>query len=274
MVNDLFFHIHYCNGGKREPGEFRPTMMKMLSHHELLLVTAGTGSITVRGKRHPFQSGMLLYIAPNVPHALEMRADAPAGLLTVHFSCARVRLSDGKWDVRDEARALPLSPARALSDARGVEELFKKLVDGWYAKLPRYEFEAKTQLQQLLIKITQNETEESPNYAAARKVEKVIAFMLENLGGKVTLDGLSRLVQLSPAYLSRVFRKATGCTVIEYFTKLKIDKAKELLPEGGKKVREVSQLLGFADEFYFSRTFKRLVGVSPSEFYSRIVHEV
>jgi AraC-type DNA-binding domain-containing proteins len=54
---------------------------------------------------------------------------------------------------------------------------------------------------------------------------------------------------------------------------LKIDKAKELLIEGNKKVKEVAYELGYTNEFYFSRIFKRIEGLSPSEFYSKNVYE-
>ena len=74
-------------------------------------------------------------------------------------------------------------------------------------------------------------------------------------------------MQLSSAYLSRVFKETTGYSVIEFFNKIKVDKAKELIIEGDKKVKEVAQILGFTDEFYFSRIFKKIEGISPSEFY-------
>jgi YesN/AraC family two-component response regulator len=90
----------------------------------------------------------------------------------------------------------------------------------------------------------------------------------------VTLTELSELVQLSPTYLSRVFKETTEYSVIEFFNKMKIDKAKELIIEGNKMVREVAQILGFTDEFYFSRIFKKIEGISPSEYYNKNVHEV
>jgi YesN/AraC family two-component response regulator len=54
---------------------------------------------------------------------------------------------------------------------------------------------------------------------------------------------------------------------------MKIDKAKELIIEGNKKVKEVAYELGYANEFYFSRTFKRIEGISPSEFYTKNVYD-
>ncbi|MNI36476.1 HTH-type transcriptional activator Btr [compost metagenome] len=82
---------------------------------------------------------------------------------------------------------------------------------------------------------------------------------------------LAELVQLSYTYLSRAFKEITGYSVIEFFNKLKMDKAKALLLEDGMKIKDVAQTLGYSDEFYFSRLFKKMEGVSPSEFQSKNV---
>lgn len=96
--------------------------------------------------------------------------------------------------------------------------------------------------------------------------------MRQNIKRKVTLAQMSEIAQLSPFYLSRVFKEVTGYPIITYFNKMKIDKAKELFVEGNKKVKEVAYELGFTNEFYFSRIFKKIEGISPSEFYSKNVY--
>jgi YesN/AraC family two-component response regulator len=128
--------------------------------------------------------------------------------------------------------------------------------------------------QQLIIAISQNRKKQNQNYATSLKVEKIIQYMHQNINNKVTLTELSEMVHLSPFYLSKSFKETTGYSVIEYFNKIKIDKAKELMIEGNKKVKEVAQALGFTDEFYFSRMFKRIEGISPSEYSSKNVHGV
>ena len=67
-------------------------------------------------------------------------------------------------------------------------------------------------------------------------------------------------------------KETTGYSVIEFFNKIKVDRAKELIIEGDKKIKEVAQVLGFTDEFYFSRIFKKIEGTSPSKFYIKNVH--
>lgn len=272
-IDELIFHIHYCNGRKfNGPGQPPLKMARTLQHHELLFVCSGTGIFNIKDRRYTIKKNTLLYISPGHPYSIELDPTAPAGLLTVHFSYTKVNFNEGKWDIVGETRSLSQKFARELEDPYLVEEQFEKLVDCWNQKLPGYEFMARTMLQQLMITIMQNLNKHPKNFANSMKIEKIIQHMHQNIQGKITLPELSEMVQMTPAYMSRTFKETTGYTIIEYFNKLKIDKAKTLLIEGDKKIKEVSQELGFADEFYFSRIFKKIEGITPSQFYSRIVH--
>lgn len=272
-IKNLFFHIHYCNYRQfTESGRYSKKISKKLQHHELVFIKGGKGNITIENKRYQYKDGMLLYVRPDVLHSIEIDIYEPGCFLSVHFSCASVSFNDGKWEARSEFEILPLHAALELKDYYGIEDIFKKLVDGWNAKLPGYEFITRTLFQQLLIAIYQNTRKQNESYSSSLKVEKVIQYMHQNINTRVTVAELSELVQLSASYLSRAFRDVTGYSVIEYFNKVKIDKAKEQLIEGDKKVKEVARALGFIDEFYFSRVFKKLEGISPSEFCSRNVH--
>lgn len=274
-THNLVFHIHYCNGRKyRKPDERRPKLTRTLQHHELFFVSGGKGSIILGNKKYAFKEGMLFYILPGVLHTLDIDTEEPAAFMSVHFSFVNVAFNEEAWAFTEEPKALAIPAAQQLKDYYMVEELFRKLVDCWHAKLPGYVFAARTQFQQLLIAIYQNMKKQDRNYATSLKVEKIIQYMQDHVEGKVTLDELAALVQLSPAYLSRTFKETTGNSVIEFFNRLKIDKAKELILEGNMKIKEVAGALGFSDEFYFSRIFKAAEGISPSEFHSKNVHVV
>jgi AraC-like DNA-binding protein len=274
-IKNLFFHIHYCNCRQfNESGRYPSKITRTIQHHELVFVTGGKGTIIIEKKRYQVKAGMLFYICPDVLHSIETDIEESICFLSVHFSYARVSFNDSKWAIRGEAGILPLRSALELKDYYHIDDIFKKLVASWNAKLPGYEFITKTLLQQLLIAIFQNIRKQNQNYSISLKVEKIIKYMHQNINNRVTLTELSELVQLSSAYLSRAFKETTGYSVIEFFNKIKIDKAKELIIEGNKRVKEVAQALGFTDEFYFSRIFKRIEGISPSEYYSRNVHGV
>lgn len=274
-LNNLYFHIHYCNS--KQPNDGKPLKRKIsrtLQHHELLLIIGGKGSFTLDRKKYPVRDGLLFYIRAGLPHTIEIDEAEPIYFYSVHFSYVSIGYDDGAWSIGKAPDGLPLPQVRALPNGYLVEDAFRRLTSAWSAKQPGYEPLARAGLQQLLYEIFVQVKRQHQNHAVTLKVEKVIQHMREHLGERLTLAELSDLVHLSTYYLTRVFKQATGYTVIEYFNKLKMDKAKELLVDGDKKIKEVALQLGFADEFYFSRTFKRIEGVSPSEFHSKIVHGV
>lgn len=274
-IKNLFFHIHYCNCRQSYESERLPRKItRTIQHHELAFFTGGKGSIIIENKRYSIKEGMLFYICPEVQHSIEIDTTEPICIRSVHFSYTHVNFNDSKWAISDEVKMLPLHSVQELKDYYHIDDIFKKLVDSWNSKLPGYEFMTKTLLQQLLIAIFQNTRKQNQNYSTSLKMEKIIKYMHQNLNNRVTLTELSEMVQLSSPYLSRTFKETTGYSVIEFFNKMKIDKAKELIIEGNKGVKEVAQALGFTDEFYFSRIFKKIEGVSPSEYYSRNVHGV
>lgn len=274
-LNHLHFHIHYCNSKQPNDGkQLRSSIRRTLTHHELLLVTGGKGSITLDRKELLVQEGMLIYIHAGLPHHIQMDETDPICFYSVHFSYAGIRFDDGTWTIGQKTEHLPLPSMQVLQNGYLVEDAFRRLTAAWFAKLPGYELLTRAGLEQLLYEVLAHVQRQNQNHAVALKVEKVIQYMREHLGERLTLAELSEQVHLSTYYLSRAFKQTTGFTVIEYFNKLKIDKAKELIMETDKKIKDIALELGFTDEFYFSRIFKRTEGMSPSEFYSKIVHGV
>jgi AraC-like DNA-binding protein len=97
-------------------------------------------------------------------------------------------------------------------------------------------------------------------------IRQSIAFMTNNLGAEVSLIELAELAGMSVSRYTAGFRQLTNCSPVEYFNRLKVQKACELLRSTTKCVREIGRELGFADPYYFSHAFKNIAGVSPVKF--------
>ena len=82
----------------------------------------------------------------------------------------------------------------------------------------------------------------------------------------ISLDEVSREVNISPYYFSKLFKDSTEQNFIEYLTNLRMDKAKELLLTTDSSMKEICSMVGYADPNYFSRTFKKNIGVTPTEY--------
>jgi len=98
-------------------------------------------------------------------------------------------------------------------------------------------------------------------------VDRAKRYIEEKYAAKdMSLDEVSRIVEVSPYYFSKIFKEETGENFIEYLTRVRIDKAKELLNLSTLSMKEICQEVGYADPNYFSRAFKKNVGVTPTEY--------
>lgn len=131
----------------------------------------------------------------------------------------------------------------------------------------------KSYIEQLLIyliRLGNEATEKALPVAAeegkAKIVDAVISYLKDNIKNPVTLDSVVENIRFSKTYLKEIFRKVTGTTIMKYLTALRIDRAKELLSEGGLTVSEISILCGYQSVHYFSNAFKKETGMTPTEY--------
>ncbi|SMB99068.1 two-component system, response regulator YesN [Thermanaeromonas toyohensis ToBE] len=102
-------------------------------------------------------------------------------------------------------------------------------------------------------------------------IKQAIAYINKNFSRNIGVEDVARAVGISPAHLSRLFKQELGRTVIEYLTLVRLEQAKLLLRKGDLTLEEISRRVGYNDVAYFSRVFKREVGVTPGIFRSTTV---
>lgn len=100
-------------------------------------------------------------------------------------------------------------------------------------------------------------------------VKKAKAYIQEHFSEDVSLDDVSREVNISPYYFSKIFKEESGENFIEYLTKIRMEKAKEMLANPEISIKEVSAMSGYADPNYFSRIFKKQTDMTPREYKAR-----
>jgi len=100
----------------------------------------------------------------------------------------------------------------------------------------------------------------------ARKIEQSIAYMLEHLNQRLEVATLAALARVSPSHFFALFKRRTGCPPIDYFIRLRMQHARELLDAGSLHVKDVAEALGYEDPFYFSRVFKAVNRIPPSRY--------
>ena len=82
----------------------------------------------------------------------------------------------------------------------------------------------------------------------------------------LTLSSLANKYNLSEPYLSTLLKKSLSCTFMDYITKMRVERAKDLLLNDGLKITDISKMVGYENDLSFRRAFSRYAGVSPSQF--------
>ncbi|MFD0669960.1 helix-turn-helix domain-containing protein [Cohnella sp. GCM10027633] len=102
-------------------------------------------------------------------------------------------------------------------------------------------------------------------YTDHSEINKVIGYIHTHYDNNITLRSMASFVSLDESYLSSLFKKKTGVSLIHYVQQVRIDRAKQLLAEG-KSVNQAAELVGFVDDSYFIKIFRRFENRSPAEF--------
>lgn len=106
-----------------------------------------------------------------------------------------------------------------------------------------------------------------PATAALLRVGETIGYLERHYAdGHITLDTLAKMAHMSKRNLLRVFSEGVGASPIDYLIRVRVNKAAELLREGKLSITEIAYAVGFQDGNYFSRQFRRVMGVSPRHY--------
>ena len=101
-------------------------------------------------------------------------------------------------------------------------------------------------------------------------VDQANSIIYERFNAELTLDEISKELCVSPQYFSRLYKDETGINFIEQLTHVRLENAKKLLEQGTYSIKEICFMSGYSDPNYFSRLFKKHLGVSPSVYLKEV----
>lgn len=112
---------------------------------------------------------------------------------------------------------------------------------------------------------------EGHNEQVLKSVQEVLQFVEEHYDEDIGLETIADRVDLSPNYLSAIFKQTTGRSYIDYLTELRMKKAKEKLQDLSLTVYEIAEAIGYSSSQYFSRVFKKHIGMTPSAYRNSVL---
>lgn len=99
---------------------------------------------------------------------------------------------------------------------------------------------------------------------------RVVTYLEDHLNSKVTIEQICRDTLVGRSQLQKIFRDRSGLGIIEYFSQMKITAAKQMIRTNRMNFTQISERLGYTSIHYFSRQFKKLTNMTPSEYASSV----
>ena len=230
-------------------------------HYLIHLVLSGKGTYKVGGEVWHLQAGDLFLIKPSQLIVYAADSEDPWEYCWVGFNGACANKLAAQLPFTDLAPIHHARDSRALEDAmmniyhaRGLEPQDEAAMVGYL-----YLFISE------LMKETR-EAEPHSTSSSSQYVLNAIKYIQFNYSHDISINDVAKSVGVSRSHLYRVFMSNVGKSPIDYLTEYRINEACNLLRSSNLSIAEVAISVGFFDQFYFSRVFKKAVGIPPSKY--------
>lgn len=251
---------------------------------EMVYVDKESLFCTANGESIPMRQGEVLFHKPGERHSLAANGSEAPNVFVLCFECRSdaMRFFDGKR-VKLDKRLVQLiylitEEGKKTFDIPFSDPKLRKMVLLPNAVLGGEQL-IKNYLEIFLVELLRSEAQlgvrEGEKIFFARKsygkkpVDQTIAVLERGIYESLSVDDICERAAYGRGYLFRVFKATTGKSIMEYYLSLKIERAKQLLREGELSVQEIAATLAFNEPNYFSKTFKRITGLTPSAYKKR-----
>ena len=233
----------------------------------LIYCVKGQGWCEMDGDRHDVRSGDLLVVPPKSPHAYGADEQQPWTIFWVHATGRNIAFLLKELDVTPERPVLFVGQDPQLLALFG--EVLDVLEHGYAPSHLLYGSQILAHLIGAMIWHRHRSGRHALN--ANHKVAQSVTFMKQNLAKPLPVSTLAGLANLSASHYAALFKRQMGYAPIDYFIRLKMHESCRLLDTTSLSVKEIAAMVGYEDPFYFSRVFKLINEMSPTEY--RLMHK-
>jgi AraC-like DNA-binding protein len=243
------------------------------SFFEICYAFAGRGEFRVCNEVYEVKAGDVFVAKPDEPHEIIAHKKEPLEIYFWSYTLVPPpKRQTGSSDVDTLLRAFLETKRRVNSEMIQMEKTLELLTDEVVKREAGYSQVIQGLVTKLLLDTARAVTNvhvpsapssRSPGDAA---VDLMVRYLHDNYDRAVSVQNVAAQVHLSERHARRLFLEATGKTMKEYLTSLRLDVAKQRLLGENVSVSEIAYAVGFNDVRHFSTTFRTVVGVTPSEF--------
>jgi AraC-like DNA-binding protein len=257
---------------------------RVIFDYELIYVKDGEIEVNVEGKLYYGLPGDIFFFRPMETHSITLLHGKPLHQNHIHFDfyyqpdSPNVKVSMKPLKAMTEQEKLffredvlkdmpvPIPNHIRLNNPLVIEKLILEIIHEFHLKFPYYKTTIKGIFIQLWIQLLreyhwQTQPQLQSNW---EQLDRVKNYISHNIDQEITLDELSVMANLSKYYLCRLFKNAYGMTPIQYHVLIRLEKAKQMIQFTNLPISHIAEKVGFQSIHAFSRTFRKIEGVSPS----------
>lgn len=258
-------------------------------YYQIWYVVRGKSIHQIEGTSHTISAGEAFILPPNLNH-LTLLADNTKVL------CCEFSMNDVRWDAanlsfqkineitdgisfmflfQNELQSAQTKFTLSTGTQQKIETLMLQMLDEYQRAEFLYEDILQVQLFHLLLLFIREYAQHPISrptkelYARYQDIVKdVVKYIEQHYNEPLTLDDVCKYATMSKTYFCYLFKMQTQKTFVEYLVNLRVEKAMELLRTTDRSITDISQDVGFQASTHFTRTFRKIVGISPREYRS------
>lgn len=245
---------------------------------EAVVVSAGTCTFVVGSEKYALKKGDGIFVNAGILHAV---IDGEAENCRLHSMCFHPRLVGGSLDsvfwqdyIQPLITDVSMSAVPFQSDVDWHCEALEAIEQTWQAcvaEKPGYEFQIRSLLSRLVYLLNSHRSlsKAPPSSKALRDAERIKAmlqYIHEHYAEELNTSQIAASALISGSECLRCFRSTIGTTPIQYVKQYRIRRAAQLLSSTSEKIIDIGVQCGFQEMSYFAKTFKEIMGCTPTEY--------
>lgn len=238
----------------RPEGFYRP---------QFILISEGSGILSVNGAEYPLSAGDVMYLPMNVPHSYRCSSGTWRSWWVI---------ADG-YGIEDLLPRFGFTEAAVIRNVpmQSVQRRMRSIYEALEHDKLRGAGIASGEMYALMIELYHAlRFDAAERHSGARAVARAADYMEAHYAEQITLSDLAHAADLSEGYLCRLFSQYFHARPIAYLNRLRIQKAKVMLNRSYLSVESVAEACGFENPSYFTKLFRQTEGITPSAYRSMV----
>lgn len=225
-----------------------------LPNYLLIYIEKGTGVFSFNGKTEYAHAGDIAVYRPNEPQSFTYMKEEPLHAYWIHFHGTEADSIMERYHLKN------------IQVTNCKNEYISKYIKDIVYEINKSSIYSSDIADNLLMVMLAKIAQQLYNNSTKSNIEDIKNFIWQNYTKEIPIAQYAEKCRMSVPNFMRVFKQQTGTTPHDYKLRVRIHCSKELLLTTDSTILDISGMVGFNDQFYFSRYFKKLTGLSPSEY--------